>query len=204
MKFQMIQYYFKQLKVFFLITTGFSILFMNFVAGHQPKLEAISAFSFVIIVSILIGILQVHTIETTTNSDLYLLHLPLEKSQIWLTRSICGATTIIVYYALVNLFSMLNPSTPLIDLTIILLGVSGYFLSRSISVFISDIVQAIFLSILIIVVLYQIIPLISFVYNPTGVAFPINIHLPYIMIFFISTISSSFYFETKYFRKSIN
>lgn len=200
----MIIYYFQQLKLFSLIVIGFSLFFMSFVTGHEPKLEAIGIFTLILIVSSQVGILQIFTSEPKTNSDLYLLHLPIEKSEIWLMRSFCGVITIVIYYTIINLLCLFNPTTPLIDLTIILLGSSSYFLSRSISVFAPDNIQAIFLSILAITIIYLALPSISFISNPLGLAFPVQIQLPYILVYTILSILLSYYFETKYFRKSIN
>ncbi|MCJ8347139.1 hypothetical protein MJH12_16480 [bacterium] len=204
MKLQFINYHFQQLKVFLLFTTSSSFFFMNFVIGHTPKQEVIGLILITMLVSIVLGIIQIQKDDKNNlNSDLYLLHLPIEKSHLWLTRSLCGLTSLAIYYLVLSLSSIFNPSTLVIDIMIFLLAASSYFLSRTLAIFLIDKTKTFFISLSLLLVFLLYLKPIQLIHNSGGIGFPIEIQGIYIATLFISTLSISFFIETKHFRKSI-
>jgi hypothetical protein len=205
MKTQLLLYHFQQLKLFLFITSGVSALFIHVAVGHSPTLESMALLGFVIIISITLGIVQVQsTYLDKNNSDLYLLHLPIEKSHVWLIRSISGVMTLFCFYYILKTLAIFNPSSPTIDIMILALGIFCYYLSRSVCVYIKDQVQVIFISLLILVSILTILQPIYFIPNPSGIAFPIFIHGPHILALTLFSIVSSLCIELKYFKQSIN
>lgn len=204
MKSQMILFQFHQLKTYLAIIVGFSLPFMTFVVGNDPKLEVIGLIGLFTMVSLTLGLQQIHADDTFNETNLYLLHLPIEKSHLWMSRSIVGISILCFYYALLNLLTVFNPSTPLIDLMILLFGLSSYYLARIISVFGSDIVKGIFITMFCVSLLSWIFSPIVVIANLNGLGFPIKINGIYILAYFMFTITASFYFEIKHFRKTIN
>ncbi|PCJ16646.1 MAG: hypothetical protein COB02_15580 [Candidatus Cloacimonadota bacterium] len=202
MKLELLIYHFKELKLFSLLSIGFSILFFHFVIGHEPRNEVTGLVFFFFTISIILGIIQVQKDELS--SDLILLHLPIEKSHLWIIRTFTGVISLIGIYCAITLLGIMNPSTMIIDLLILLTGISSYFIARVFSIFINDKTKVFFTSVALLSFILIVGQMISIQKSQYGLGFPIHISTYKVFFLVLTTSVSSYFLDIQNFRKSIS